>query len=73
MQRERQEEIENEISMEENAGPLLINKLEVQRQHIISFSRRSLLKLSLYSQISGPMNFELMNLVYFNHVVHFLL
>lgn len=29
MQRERQEEIENEVSMEENAGPLLINKLEV--------------------------------------------
>lgn len=32
MQRERQEEIENELSMEENAGPLLINRLEVQRQ-----------------------------------------
>lgn len=32
MQRERQEEIEHEDSMEENAGPLLISKLEVQHQ-----------------------------------------
>jgi len=32
MQQERQGEIEHEVSMEENAGPLLINKLEVQRQ-----------------------------------------
>jgi len=32
MQQERQGEIEHEASMEENAGPLLINKLEVQRQ-----------------------------------------
>lgn len=33
MQRERQEEVEHEESMEENAGPLLISKLEVQRQY----------------------------------------
>ena len=35
MQRERQEEIEHEESMEENAGPLLISKLEVQRTLLI--------------------------------------
>lgn len=32
MQRERQEETEHDDVMEENAGPLLINKLEVLRQ-----------------------------------------
>jgi len=33
MQQERQGEIEDEVSMEESAGPLLFNKLEVQRQY----------------------------------------
>ena len=36
MQRERQEETEHDDVMEENAGPLLINKLEVQRQTVMA-------------------------------------
>jgi len=32
MQQERQGKIEREVSMEESTGPLLFNKLEVQRQ-----------------------------------------
>jgi len=51
MQRERQEEIENEVSMEENAGPLLINKLEVQLMVFLSLmkSLSSLFALHFYS------------------------
>ena len=33
MQQERQGEIDHEVSMEENAGPLLITKLEVLEEY----------------------------------------
>ena len=36
MQRERQEETEHDELMEENAGPLLISKLEVQQHNMVS-------------------------------------
>lgn len=54
MQRERQEETEHDELMEENAGPLLISKLEVQQHNMVSsfVNREKLIFTSFISCMS---------------------